>query len=83
MVKSEKVEGKDLHLGDVIDAGGMVWGTATVKNITDKEIMLFRPYVHTADFSCSAGVICYIGFEEFTVSKDSVFDVLEYGKPLK
>jgi hypothetical protein len=42
-------------------------GLITVKQVTDKEVTLFRPYTHTADFSSTGGVICYVGIEEWKV----------------
>jgi len=82
-VKSEEVHGRDLHLGDVVDAAFGTWSTSTVKNLSETEVTLFRPYVHTADFSNTGGVICYLGFEEWKVSRNGMFKLLEYGKPLK
>lgn len=57
-----------LQLADVVDLGGRDgYSYATVKQIRDNTITFFRPYVQTADFSYTGGVICYIGFEEFTL----------------
>lgn len=47
-------------------------GPITVKNITDDEVTLFRTYTHTADFSSTGGVICYVGIEEWKVEMNSV-----------
>lgn len=33
-----------------------------------KSIVLFRPYVHTNDFTHSSGVIPYLGFEQYEIS---------------
>ncbi len=44
---------------------------ATVIRVTDTEVTFFRPYVQTADFSYTGGVIPYIGIERFSISRDS------------
>lgn len=75
-----KVKAKDLKLADtIISLGtGACWNNALVKQITDNDIMLFRPHGTTADFSYTGGVICYIGIEEFTIPKnDCEYEVLE------
>ena len=62
------VSAADLRLADVVtcmDGGGYV--TATVKQIKDGLVTLFRPYVETSDFTYTRGVICMIGIEEFKV----------------
>ena len=61
-----------LQLGDVVRllSNTGAYSTSTVKQIKDGLITFFRPYVQTADFSCTSGVICYIGIEEFTVPVD-------------
>jgi hypothetical protein len=65
---------KDLQLADVVrlvsDAEN-AYSCMTVKQITDKEVTFFRPYVHTADFAYTGGVLCFIGIEEFQVSLSS------------
>ena len=66
----------DLHLGDVVRVFNGPYGDATVKGILDNGILLFRPYVSTADFHIGDNVICYIGVEEFMVSKSGHFRVV-------
>lgn len=61
-----KLKTTELKLGDVVQVFDGAYGTATVKQIRDGMITFFRPYTQTADFSYTGGVICYIGFEEFT-----------------
>ena len=62
------VKASDLRLGDVVRIRGInVYDTATVKQVADGEITLFRPYTATADFTCTSGVICYVGVETFKV----------------
>ncbi len=66
-----KVKGTELRLADVVNLDFVTgYDTATIKNITEDGITLFRPYVHTADFSYTSGVICYLGFEEWTIPHD-------------
>lgn len=54
----------DLKLGDVLQLFEGAYGTATVKQIKDGVVTLFRPYAATEDFSYTGGVICYTGIEE-------------------
>jgi|Cruoilmetagenom7_1024161.scaffolds.fasta_scaffold125277_2 hypothetical protein len=54
----------ELQLADVLTRPGTV-GTVTVKQIDNGMITFYRPYTHTADFSHTGGVICYIGVEEW------------------
>lgn len=66
----------ELQLGDrimrVFDSGeyDLEGGVTTVKQIADGNVSLFRPYTHTADFSSTGGVICYVGIEEYNVELD-------------
>lgn len=53
-----------LQLADVVSLEmSEGYDTATVEQITDKTVRLIRPYVATADFSCTSGVITYLGWE--------------------
>jgi len=61
----QKVKYSDLKLRDIVDLESGDYSIATVIQITDRGIKFFRPYVMTSDFSYTAGVIPYIGFEEF------------------
>lgn len=38
-----------------------------VRQIKDGKVDLWRPYIAHADFSCTSGVIPYVGIEEMTV----------------
>ncbi len=60
---------KQLQLGDTVQYVGnhFPFKTQVVKQIKDDVVTFFRPYVHTADFSYTGGVICYIGIEEYQV----------------
>ena len=68
-----KIKSKELQLGDVISPvdNNYPFSTSIVEQIKDGLITIFRPYGTTADFSCTAGVICYTGIEEYRVSQDS------------
>ena len=71
---------KDLQLGDTIRISPFgTWNTAIVKQVTEKEVTIFRPYGTTASFSYTGGVICYLGIEEYRVLRDSSiqYEVLE------
>ncbi len=64
-----KITPKQMQLGDTVryQPFGSAWNVAIVKQITDKDVTLFRPYGTTADFSYTGGVICYVGMEQYTV----------------
>lgn len=81
---TEKVKASELSLGDVVrfwDNDG--YGDATVKQVKDGEVVFFRPYVQTADFSYTGGVICYLGFEEFSRFPNDTVELVRKGRPLK
>lgn len=69
----------ELCLADVVDTGGIDgFSTCIVIRIvepTDENkygsVTLFRPYATTSDFSYTAGVIPYIGIEQFEVFRNS------------
>lgn len=77
----------ELQLADVVRRSddSHPFNTMTVKQIEKDWITFYRPFVHTADFSHTGGVLCYVGIEEFKVSMQS--DHIEYDlldrKPLK
>lgn len=56
---------------------------AVVTQITDTEVKLFRPYVVTADFSYTEGVIPYIGIEQFSIPRNDSTVVLLERKELR
>lgn len=59
-----KVKISELQLADVISMEmSEGYDTATVEQITEDNVKVIRPYVHTADFSCTSGVITYLGWE--------------------
>jgi len=78
-----KVHSSELTLGSVVDLGLESYRHATVKNIKPNgDIELFRPFVATADFSYTGGVICYVGIEEFA-SPPGEFELVREGPKLK
>lgn len=56
----------NLQVGDVVKAFDGPWGTAIVKKIEDGTVTFFRPYGISANFSYRAGVVCYVGIEDFS-----------------
>lgn len=64
-----EVNVKELDFADVVELFSDGYGTATVRNTTEDEVILDRPYIHTSDFICTGGVITYIGLEEVRLSK--------------
>jgi len=75
------LKAKELKLGDVVELGDGGYMTATVIKIkkttfehrTEQAslITFFRPYVHTSNVETTAGIIPYIGFEQFEAYIDS------------
>ena len=59
----------ELQLADRVTRDNTL-GVVTVKQIKNGQITFFRPYTHTADFSYTGGVICYVGVEEWSESVD-------------
>lgn len=61
----------DLQLGDVVILGPGPYMTGTVYRIDPNSVMVFRPYVQTADFTYTGGVITYIGHEDVSLHRDN------------
>jgi len=66
------VKTSELKLADVIRLNPdselmLAFMTATVEQITVDCVICIRPYIHTADFSSTSGVITYIGFEKISL----------------
>lgn len=78
-----KIKAKDLRLADVVQIIDGAYHTATVKQIENGYATLFRPYTHTENFSCTAGVICYVGVETFQIRMDDSIIHLWERKDLK
>lgn len=69
---------KDLGLGDVVSLSidkTLPYDTATVyRKLENGDCMVWRPYVHTSDFSYGdkeGSVIPYLGIEDFTLSANT------------
>lgn len=89
-MKPELTSIKDLRLGDRVQVGAGAYMTATVYEVTDQDITLYRPYVAISDFSYGhrltgnrtefapeeGRVIHYIGTEEIRVLRDSSMQYL-------
>jgi hypothetical protein len=67
------IAARHVKLGDTIELAFMTgpFRMAVARQVTDKEIVLFRSYIHTSDFSYTGGVICYHGYEDVVISRDS------------
>jgi hypothetical protein len=75
-----------IGLGDIVSLGWSDSGydTATVSQVyEDGTVDLFRPYTHTADFSYTGGVICYVGIENISRAKPNRLKLIRKGQPLK
>jgi len=75
---------KSLGLGDVVRISGHgAFEDATVKKLNaDGSVQVVRPYIQTADFSYTGGVITYIGLEDFAMHGADV-ELVRKGAPLK
>lgn len=82
---SQQVKGIELALGDIVlcSAHGETYNCATVKQLSEHEVTLFRPYVHTEDFSYTGGILCFIGIEEFKASRSGTFTLLRRKGPIR
>lgn len=91
-----QIRARDFQLADVVSRVGQgvngAFDDCVVKKIEEVEFpitgkhkfaTLFRPYAHTADFSYTGGVICYIGIEEFTVPMNGEYWLLHFRKELR
>lgn len=78
-----KIKRSELQIGDIVrlrdDAEG--YNDATVYDVKNKSIHVVRPYVHTADFLTTAGVITYIGQEDFVLYADDTLITLLARRP--
>ena len=74
----------EIGLGDVVKCSEGAYMTATVCKVNeDGTVDLFRPYTHTADFSYTGGVICYVGIEEIKSANPARLTLVEKGQKLK
>lgn len=75
------IDAKDCRLGDIVrpvvlDNPNEGYSDSTVIKITDQSVTLFRPYVHTSDFTYTDGVIPYVGMNQYTVLPTTKVTVL-------
>ena len=82
-MKAEKVKPKELKMRDKVRLGDFPYADATVVQITDNEVKLFRPYVKVEDFDYTGGVLHSVGFEyvKFWKEDEREVDLIEHGKP--
>lgn len=73
MTINKEMRVADLQLGDIIriGTGDAPFNDAIVSHVGTEAIKLFRPYGTNADFSCTSGVICYVGIEEYSIPRDA------------
>jgi hypothetical protein len=62
---------RDLKLADVVQLSEGAYMCATVSMVTEDSVTLIRPYMHSADFSYTGGVITYTGHETVTLYRGS------------
>ena len=67
----KKLPVSELQLADVVQLSDDDYATGTVVQVTEDEVHVYRPYVHTADFSYTGGVIPYIGTETVKLYRKS------------
>lgn len=70
----------DLRLGDTVKVFDGSFGTGIVKQITERDVIVFRPYGTCSDFACTAGVICYTGIEEVSYPINSLHLMTVYSR---
>lgn len=66
-----KLQARDLVLGDKVRLFEDPYGWATVVNVTDEEVHLFRVYVHVSDVVYTGGLLHYTGHELVKLFRDS------------
>lgn len=68
MSEEKRIKIADLQLGDIIRLDGTEgYKDCTVHKIEGRDVHVTRPYVHTADFTYTGGVITYLGEEKFSL----------------
>lgn len=76
-----------IGLGDVVEldcSSGHTYNHCTVSKVhADGTVNLFRPYTHTADFSYTGGVICYVGIEHIDRINPAHLKLIAKGKALR
>lgn len=79
-MQAQNIRARDMRLADTVAYSPFgAWNRAIVKQITPTDVVLFRPYGTTADFSYTGGVICYVGIEQYTIplSGDAQYELLD------
>lgn len=77
---------QNVSLGDIVELSCI--STAPYRHCTvsklneDGTVNLFRPYVHTSDFSYTGGVICYVGIENIDSVNPAHLTLIEKGRAL-
>lgn len=79
--EQDTVKVSDLDLGDVVQCFEGAFGTAVVTQVRADDVMVFRPYATTEDFSHSGGVTALIGIEQFPIWKTQEIVRLQKADP--
>ncbi len=67
----KNIAARDLRIGDVINIGSTdAFSDAIVKNVTDDNVELFRPYGSHHDFTTASGIICLVGTEKYSIPRN-------------
>ena len=71
--EQQTITPREMELGDTVQymPFGSAWNMAIVKQVTATEVILWRPYGTTADFSYTGGVICYVGWEQYSIPREN------------
>jgi len=75
---TQTVEARNLKIGDTVRLYDGPFADAIVKQVAEGLITFWRPYGHSADFTYTGGVICYIGTETFSRYADSTEEYQRY-----
>jgi hypothetical protein len=82
---NELAQFREIGLGDVVSLGwNNGYDNATVCKVhEDGTVDLFRPYTHTADYSYTGGVICYVGIDQIDHVDPKRLTLLCKSQPLR
>jgi hypothetical protein len=73
-----KIKFKDLQIGDIVSLGDFAFSHAMVKNRTETEVVMYRPYLARPSFTYTGGVITLTGHETITyISEKDEFELIE------
>jgi hypothetical protein len=72
----------ELQLADTVELFEGPFGTGTVRQITEDQVIIARPYGVSGDFSYTGGVLFSVGVEEcrYLLSSNAVFKVYQRKK---